>query len=433
MKTQSILLLALCAALGGCDGSSPTDGESPGASALPTRDLGDVVPRVLHTRDTPAVTKGLAQVSVPVSPERVLRPKPGTEQLTFRGALVRVAADPARTVLEIPVDTVGDETFLYIQPAAAGDALEDALADIQLVSPTGAKIDVDDGAIELAGHPSGVYQIRLGARAKPYGMTIELAQPDSPIALALETSAAVHFPGDATRVDVALAAGNTPVTNARVTATLVSPDGSRTTPIGVQAMGHGNYHALVAPGFRLDDQTGMYSVYVMAEGTTASGVRFVKSGTVAVKYTIPTARITHVMPMRVVKRADNAIEAFEIDVRLEVASTDRYEVTGLVAATSKGVSRRVCVAQTAEVFEPGERLLTLRCEAGLVKLTRLQGTFHLEQLHLFSQGRGELLHRITKGLATIRATKVNNAQLVELRERTPGVDEMIAKGLFAVE
>jgi hypothetical protein len=430
MKTQSILVLALCTALGACDGSStPSEGAAP---PLPTRDLGDVVPRVLHTRDTPAVTKGLAQVSVPTAPERVLTPKQGTERITFRGALERVGADPSRTVIEIPVDTVGEETFLYIQPAAAGDALEGALADIEVVSPTGEPIDTADGAIELADHPTGVYQIRVGARAKPYGMTIELAQPDSPIALALETTAVVHFPGDSTRVDVALHDGNTPV-NARVTAVLVSPDGSRTTPLRVQPIGAGTYHSLVESEIRLVDPTGMYSVYVTAEGTTASGVRFVKSGTVAVKYTIPTARITHVMPMRVVKRADNAIEAFEIDVKLEIASTDRYEVTGLVATTHKGVARRVCVAQTADVLEPGERSLTLRCEAGLVKLTRLQGNFHLEQLQLFSQGRAELLHRITTGLATIRTNKVSHAQLAELRERPPAVDEMIAQRLFDVE
>jgi hypothetical protein len=335
-------------------------------------------------------------------------------------------------MIEIPVDTASEGTFLYIQPSAAGDALDGALADIQVMTPTGEQIDVGDGAMQLADHPSGVYQIVVGTRATPYGMTIELAQPDSRIALALETTAVVHFPGDSTHVDVALLDGTTPVT-ASVTAELVSPDGSRSTPLSVQAIGAGAYSALVSPALRLDDPTGMYSVHVTAEGTTASGVRFVKSGMVAVKYTIPTARITHVMPMRVVKGARGAIEAFEIDVRIEVASTDRYEVTALVAATHKGVARRVCLAQTAEVLEPGEGLLTLRCDAGLVKLTRLQGTFHLEQLQLFSQGRGELLHRIVKGLTTIRATNVNNTQLVELRERTPAVDEMIAQRLFDVE
>jgi hypothetical protein len=419
MKTIS--LLAVCT-LGACDGSPP--GEAP---ALPTRDLGDVVPRELYQRDTPAVTKGLAQVTIPVAPQRVNPPKAGTERLVFHGALERLGVDPSRTEIEVPVDTAGDETWLYVQPAATGDALDAALADIQVVSPTGEQLDTGDGAIQL--ERAGVYRVLVGARARPYGMAIELAQPGSPIQLALETTDVVHFPGSATRVEVALVDGKTPI-NARVTATLVSPDGARSTPLAVQANGAG-YDVLVAPALGLDAQTGMYSVFVAAEGVTRSGVRFTKSGTVAVKHTIPTARVSGVMPMRAIR--GTAIEAFEIDVRIEVASTDRYEVTGLVAANYKGATRRICVAQTADVLEPGERLLTLRCDAGLIKLTRLQGTFHLEQLQLFSQGRAELMHRITKGLASIRVTDVRNAELVELREKSPAVDEMITQGMFALD
>lgn len=427
MKTQRILFLAVCAALGACNGTTPDDGAAP----VPTRDLGDVVPRVLHKRATPAVTRGLAQAAMPVSPrDRVLTPKQGTERLTFRGAFKRVAAN--HMPIEIPVDTVGPETWLYIQPAATGDALKDALADIQVMSPTGEQIHAGDGAMHLAALPKGVFRIVAGERAKQSGMAIELVQPDSPLVLALETTSVVHFPGDSTRVDVALFDGKTPLTNARVTAELVSPDGSRSTQLGVQEIGAGIYHVLVAPALRLDDPTGVYSVRVMAEGTTPSGVRFAKTGSVAARYGVPTARLTHVMPLRVV-RSGASIEAFEVDVRIEVASTDRYEVTGLVAATHKGKLRRVCAAQTSEVLEPGERTLTLRFDAGLVKLTRLQGNFHLEQLQLFSQGRAELLHRIPQGLSAIRTPKVKSAELVEVRERTPAIDEMIAQGLFAPE
>src|SRR6185503_2525563 len=122
-------------------------------------------------------------------------------------------------------------------------------------------------------HPKGVYKIVAGERAKRFGMTIELAQPDSPIALTLHTTSVVHFPDDSTRVEVTLLDGKTPVTGARVSAELVTPDGAIKPGLDVREAGAGSYEVLVTPALRLDDPTGMYSVHVMAEGTTASGVR----------------------------------------------------------------------------------------------------------------------------------------------------------------
>ena len=77
---------------------------------------------------------------------------------------------------------------------------------------------------------------------------------------------------------------------------------------------------------------------------------------------------------------------------------------------------------------PGTSVLTLRFDAGHVALSRLDGSYALRGLQLFSLGTNTLYHRLGRGLElrmpTVRADELSTPEL------TPALQNMVDAGEF---
>jgi hypothetical protein len=99
-----------------------------------------------------------------------------------------------------------------------------------------------------------------------------------------------------------------------------------------------------------------------------------------------------------------------------------------VATDPTGVERPVAEAQVTEQLGAGTHTLTLRFEAGHVGLSKLDGSYALRGLRLFSLGTNTLYHRLAKGLE-LRFPAVRAAELAAT-ELTPGIESMVREGEF---
>jgi hypothetical protein len=176
------------------------------------------------------------------------------------------------------------------------------------------------------------------------------------------------------------------------------------------------------------DEAGAWVLEVRAVGS-AGGQAFDRLAQTAFGFAVPTARIDSVGRTRLVRDAGGKVAALEVDVVLESQAVDRYEVTGtLVATDAQGVERPVAEAQVTDQLGAGSHTLTLRFEAGHAALSRLDGTYALRGLQLYSLGTNTLYHRLGKGL-DLRFPAVRASELAA-SERTPGIEHMLQAGEF---
>ncbi|HSP77644.1 MAG TPA: hypothetical protein VLQ93_03900, partial [Myxococcaceae bacterium] len=159
------------------------------------------------------------------------------------------------------------------------------------------------------------------------------------------------------------------------------------------------------------------------------GVDFDRLGQTAFGFAVPTARIASVGRARLVRDEAGKVEALEVDVALESQALDRYEVTGtLVATDAKGVERPVAEAQVSDDLDEGSHTLTLRFDAGHAGLSKLEGTYALRGLRLYSLGTNSLYHRLGKGLE-VRFPAVRLSEL-KAAEVTPAIENLLRQGEF---
>ena len=448
-----LLLVSLASGCGRGDATpAPTPGEpttaTPTNASGATLVSGDVVPTKLFARPPLANIAGeTVTVSLPVSPRTPFALPARPEVGTFKDTIVRIAPGSSARDIAVPVDAP-EGTVVYVVPKTTDVKLGGmVLRDFKVMDPTSKlRVDlreakntaevksVDDLArstFTLEGkHLAGAYTLKIGAEAAKIGVAVEFRFPNSAVALEVTPSTAQFFPGDEAWVTIKLADGAAGINGAELDAHLLNPDGTVGSVVTIREVGNGEYRALVSKSFTESNTVGTYNLEVHAKGKASSGVAFDRFGHTAFGFAIPTGRMTSVSAPRNVLDEAGKVAAFEVDVDLEIASADRYELSGtLVALALDGTERPVGEAQTTITLDAGTHKATLRFDAGYAALTKLDGSYALRNLRVFSLGTNSLFHRLGNGLA-IRFPAVKIADLAAVKEMTPALDEMITTGEF---
>jgi hypothetical protein len=413
---------------------------------------GDVAPGRLFARDaTEGIGPGRVSVSNPSSPKQPLAAPLAPETYRSKSTFLHVAPRSGPTQLELPIHTPEEAWVMFIPKGSDAKVGEAALRDVQLFDPQGRRADVraaragnamlgaDDARMKAEGITRpismlrlerdmgrGTYKVQVGRKAAEVGLAIEVREPNSSIELSLTASAMQLSPGDDGYVTVGLASG-VPVEHVRYEASLYNPRFERERTVPVVKVGN-EYRAQVSRVMSERDATGSWVLEVRAVGT-AGGLAFDRLAQTAFGFAVPTARIAAVGRERLVRDASGKVTALEVDVVLESQALDRYEVTGaLVATDPKGVERPVAEAQVTDQLYAGTHTLTLRFEAGHAGLSKLDGSYALRGLQLYSLGTNTLYHRLTQGLG-VRFPAVRASELAAA-EVTPAIEGLLRAGEF---
>jgi len=287
---------------------------------------------------------------------------------------------------------------------AAGEGMEMlvsadrlAKADIPFASGTSAfRLSAEVG--------SGPLRMRAQGLSAQQRYLVNVVEPDSPLALTMQTAAPAYLQGQRVTVLAQLTHQGT-ATPARIEATLMSPAG-RSYPLVFKADGAGRMAANVTPD-ATDAAPGLWEVQANVTATV-QGRDALRSARFAVPVALPTAQLT--------RSADLAGAGNALTVRLgvEAASAGRYEVRGVLYGTVKGSLQPLGVGNAAQWMEPGQASIDLPFDATL--LAASTGPYELRDLQLLDQGRLAVLQRQQMAL-TIDEAEV--AKLVPTRSAVP--------------
>lgn len=446
--------LALAVVLLGGFTQEPAVSSSMRSASGATLSPGDVAPGRLYSRAvTENLGKGLVSVSNPTSPKQPLAAPLAPETRRSKSTVLHVAPRSAATQLELPIDAPEDAWVMLIPKGDNAKVGEEALRDVVMFDSRGLRADlkaaragnaqlgVDAERLKAAGITRpismlrldkemgrGAYKVQVGARAAEVGLAIEVRVPSSSIELSLTASAMQLFPGDGGYVTVGVQSAER-IDHVRYEATLYNPRFERDRVVPVVKVGD-EYRAMVSRVMNERDESGAWVLEVRAVGS-AGGQAFDRLAQTAFGFTVPTARIASAGKARLVRGAGGKVTALEVDVVLESQALDRYEVTGtLVATDDKGVERPVAEAQVTDLLDTGSHTLTLRFEAGHAGLSKLDGSYALRGLRLYSLGTNSLYHRLASGL-DIRMPAVRASELAA-SELTPAIESMLSAGEFDV-
>ncbi len=413
---------------------------------------GDIAPGRLYARDArEGIGPGRVSVSNPASPRQPLAAPLAPETRRSKSTVVHVAPGSAPTQLELPITAPEEAWVMFIPKGTNARVGEEALRDVVMFDPKGRRADLRaarDAQAVLGMDPErmkaegisrpitmlrmnremghGLYKVRVGRKAAEVGLAIEVREPSSSIELSLTASAMQLSPGDDGYVTVSLRS-EVPLEHVRLEASLYNPRFERDRVVPVVKVG-GEYRAMVSRVMSERDEAGAWVLEVRAVGTSG-GQAFDRLAQTAFGFAVPTARIASVGRARLVRDAGGKVAALEVDVVLESQALDRYEVTGtLVATDAKGDERPVVEAQVTDLLAAGTHTLTLRFEAGHAALSKLDGSYALRGLRLYSLGTNTLYHRLARGL-DIRFPAVRAAELATA-EMTPAIESMVRAGEF---
>lgn len=415
---------------------------------------GDVAPGRLYARDaTEALGKGLVSVSNPTSPKQPLAAPLAPETRRSKSTVLHVPPGSAAMELQLPITAPEDAWVMFIPKSNNPKLGEEALHEVALFDPQGLRADerasraahaalgMDAERMKAEGisrpismlrmdgkMSRGRYKVRVGGKAAALGLAIEVREPSSSIELSLTASAMQLFPGGDGHVTVGLAS-EAPLKHVRYEAWLYNPRFERVREVPVVKV-RGEHHALVSRVMDERDEPGSWVLEVRAVGSSG-GQDFDRLAQTAFGFAVPTARIASAGKARLVREAGGKVTALELDVVLESEALDRYEVSGtLVAADAQGVERPVAEAQVTDLLGAGTHTLTLRFEAGHAGLSKLEGSYSLRGLQLYSLGTNTLYHRLARGM-DIRMPAVRVSELAAA-EVTPAIDHLLRAGEFDV-
>lgn len=445
---SQLFLGAFASLLVACSNSpqepAPVPAPAPASPApKPARiSVGDVAPAKLYTRPALVVSRELIQVSNVMPPVDKIADE-GTPEETKHLDILHIVKAPNAAVQKVQIDSAAEDAYLFLGPQVEGqEAIDAVLRGIVVLDPNGAVVNqragkpgraVDKtppmGSIPLAGLPTGTYTVKLSPEAAKVGVAIEVRQAQSPIVMKLKPSAAQHLLGGETSVDVTLEDGGAPILGATVKGSLITPEGKPGRLVTFSEVGGGVYRTKVQGVLGEEDGVGAYLVDVVATGTSGQKA-FTRNGRTGFHYGIPTARLANVGEPRIIPSEDGRIEAFEVDLDLESSSLDRIEVSGTLAATAPdGQEHPVAIAHTGVALDPGKHVMTLRFEAGHVRLSRLAGTLSLRNLRVYSLGTHTLFQRehTARGL---KFADVSRDKLVPTKNLTPAMKQLIEEGLL---
>ncbi|MGZ3455276.1 MAG: DUF4785 family immunoglobulin-like domain-containing protein [Polyangiales bacterium] len=441
--TGLVIILVGCANAPEQPAPAPTPaGNEPAPAAKTASPIafhGDVSAKALAVRDPLTVEGRLIEVSRPVPTRDLLADEGATEWSTSTDA-VKIA-EAGTTTAEIPVDMTDGEPHLYLGPQGlSGKALDEALAAIKVLDPDGAQVNVRafkpgvEGLrpmsdIPLVGKKPGIYRVEIGGIARRQGLAIDARLTASPIALKMKPSTYELLLGNDGAVDVELVDGASPIAGATIEANLVKEDLSPGARVQFTETAPGHYHAEVGSLFTAKDAVGAYLVDIRATGKTAGGKAFLRHGRAGFHFGIPTARVLSVSAPRTTLEPSGEIKAWEVDVTLESTSVDRLEVSGtLTAPGDDGQEHPVCEAFAGKGFGAGKQTVTLKFDAGHVRLTHLTGPYKMRLLKVFSLGTNTLFHREGLGRdTTIAPVSLDKMHMPKIDSSIQG---MIKDGLL---
>jgi hypothetical protein len=449
LKTSLALLLLTTAACGKSENNAPTVHEpTTTETVVESAQLapGDLVPGRIFPLAVDV--SGLAAVriseSFAASPKDKVAWDLNPKVELSRAALVQIPAGSRESNVAIAIDAVDGSTISLV-PHKQGPTYDLTLKDLQVFEPSG-RLRIDQRIAKLDSLTSeseqspvatielepklnpGLFVVKVGAVASKQGVAIWAHQPNSKIALELSPSKLQAYAGDKATAKVKITDDGVPVLGAALEGSVETPDG-KSLPVTFTDVGGGLYEANVSDAIGTSTVTGFYDVKVRAKGISNS-VKFDRFASTALQWVAPTGRILSASAPREVLNSAGLIESFDIDVKIDAATTDRFEVNGMLAVQMPdGTERPLVLSQTAETFGAGNHTITLRFEAGYLGLAKLEGPVHLRTLSLYSQGTRAMLQRHLRGLE-IKLPALQISKLAPLKAVTPAVDELIQSGGF---
>ncbi|AXA93903.1 DUF4785 domain-containing protein [Massilia sp. YMA4] len=381
------------------------------AELLPQR-AGDLTPAALRAAPAgatlaakmPSVTREPVSFSW-ASRAAVAAPQPFVAQ--SREAYFTVTGAELEQGVALP--TTAPRAIVRLQPVGEASIRENEAihpSALILIDAAGRERNAGDGMETLVSadrlakadlpFASGTSAFRLGAdvgsgpvRMRAQGLNpgqrylVNVVEPDSPLALTMQTTSAAYLQGQQLTVLAQLQYLADKVAPGRIDARLVAPTG-RSYPLEFKRGADGRMAAVVAPAAADAAEPGLWEVQANVEATV-KGQRALRSTRFAVPVALPTARLT--------RSADLAGENGALTVKLgvEAASAGRYEVRGVLYGTVQGSLQPLAVGNAAQWVEPGQATIGLPFDAAL--LAGSTGPYELRDLQLLDQGRLAVLQR----------------------------------------
>lgn len=305
------------------------------------------------------------------------------------------------------LDVIGPREQSAIQPLnvtltdaaghayANGSGMEMLAADDQLAK---AGVPFATGTSAFRVHPSlgkGRFKLQVNGTAGADRYVLNVAEPDSPYTMTMQTAATHYLHGQQLTVQADLQEGapSAPTRHAmsQLSGYVISPAG-RQFPLTFAAGSGGRMNASLTLDADEAPTPGLWEV--RAEATaTVQGQTVLRSLRLAVPVAMPVARLDHSVTL-----AENAagVGGIQLKLGVEAAAAGRYEVRGMLYGTVNGALAPLGVADAAQWLEAGDGSIALSFAPALI--AQASGPFELRDLMLLDQGRMGLLHRQQRAL-----------------------------------
>lgn len=186
---------------------------------------------------------------------------------------------PARRDARTPVTTQLRTPEGTTLPRADRGSLGKGLRRFQIDAAESAELGVAAGAqdvVHVLRTSAASYHLDVDMPEDVAGVTVVAAEPESPVVMSTWAAPLSRQPGQPVTLHAVLTNGNMPIVGATVTARLASPRGRAFESIELVDRGDGTYVATVTD---LPERAhGAWQVRFEAEGVTAEGVRFARTG-----------------------------------------------------------------------------------------------------------------------------------------------------------
>jgi len=198
------------------------------------------------------------------------------------------------------------------------------------------------------------YRLDVDVPADVAGVMVVAAEPDSRITMETWLAPLSRQPGEPVTLHAELRDGGTPIAGAKVTARLAAPGSAAGAPIELADQGNGVYAATLAD---LPDGTaGAWQARFEADGETAAGVRFARTGRGELIAERGAARLLGDSVR--VTRTDGALRV-TATADVVLAGAYRFDVIVAGARAADGSRPALAWGEGVRRLEPGTNTLTL--------------------------------------------------------------------------
>jgi len=184
------------------------------------------------------------------------------------------------------------------------------------------------------------------------GASVVAAEPDSRLTMTTTVGPLSRMPGDAITLHATLRDGDNAVSGAQVVARLATPDGKEGDSIALADKGNGEYEAVIA---ELPSRAnGFWNVRYDADGVTAHGVEFARTGSNQFMNERLSARLG-----RINSRVEG--DMLHVTADANVMEAGRYRFDVIVASTrdANGARQGVAWGEAAQTLERGRNELSI--------------------------------------------------------------------------